>query len=288
MTRSMTAYSRATSDEVEGLIWVVEIHAVNRKMLDIHMHVSRELLFLEIDLRKMVAKEVQRGQVTVKIQYKKSRNTQAALPLLKKLKTHWEKMAKSLGFSKSEIDLTFLLEQMDRVSLEEELGTKIRATLEKTLQGALTIFIKMKETEGKALALDVTKRLKTLSTTVGAIEKQSAKAPEKYRKKLILRLKELLEDAARDERVLREVALFAEKADITEEITRLKSHVAQTNALFKSKEKSIGRTLDFLTQEMLREINTIASKSPDLAITQKAVECKAELEKIREQVQNIE
>ena len=288
MTRSMTAYARVLSEEVSGLSWVCEIHSVNRKVLDLHMHLSKELLFLDIELRKMLSGAVQRGQVNVKLYFRNSGRGQTSLPLLKELKKEWLKVSKDLGYDAGGVDLSFLLEQAGRVSLEDSLGPKIQREIKNTLKKALDSFIKMKETEGKALAADIKKRLKTLFTLVAKIEKQAVSGPAKYREKLIEKLSSILRAVEEDERILREVALFAEKVDVTEEIIRLRSHIEQTDGLFQSKEKSIGRTLDFLTQEMLREINTIASKSHDLAITKMAVEGKAELEKIREQVQNIE
>ncbi len=283
----MTAYSRATSSEVEGITWSVEIHTINRKALDINIYLPRELLFFDVELRKLIAQSLQRGQVTVRVNLEKGKEAGAAVPLLKKLKSGWEKTAKELGLGKEEITLTFLLAQMEKVS-SDLFGTKIQTELKKTVSVALTGLVKMKETEGKALAADMLKRVKTLQSNVSAMEKMSSKAPEHYREKLLARLEVLLKEPLEDERVLREVALFAEKADITEEITRLKSHLVQFADLLKSKGESVGRTLDFLIQEILREINTVSSKSPDLALTQLAVSSKAELEKIREQVQNIE
>lgn len=287
MTRSMTAYSRAISSEIDGLKWTVEIHSVNRKTLDVNLYLPRDLLFLDIELRKIIQQSLQRGQVTVKVNFEKEKQSGAELPLLKKLKSGWEKTAKELGFPKDAITLPFLLSQIDQVSLDVY-GTKIQTELKKTVGNALDGLIKMKEVEGKALAADLLKRIKLLKDNVSAMEKLSAKAPELYREKLLERLKVILKESLDDERVLREVALFAEKADVTEEVTRLKSHLVQFGDLLKSKGESIGRTLDFLIQEILREINTISSKSADLAQTQLAVSSKAELEKIREQVQNIE
>jgi len=287
MTRSMTAYSRATSSDVEGLIWNVEIHSINRKTLDINLFLPRELLFLDVEIRKLIGGSLQRGQVTVKVSLDKRKEITAPVPLLKKLKTNWEKTVKELGFPKEQITLNFLLSQMEQATLGN-LGTKVQVELKKTIGNALEGLIKMKQTEGKALAADIIKRAKLLKENVAAMAKLSANAPEAYREKLLKRLETLLKEPLEDERVLREVALFAEKADITEEITRLKSHLAQLTDLIKSKTESIGRTLDFLIQEILREINTVSSKSPELALTQLAVGSKAELEKIREQVQNIE
>lgn len=286
----MTAYGRATSTEIGDLSWVVEIHSVNRRGLDIHLHISKELLFMDIDLRKAISKEVARGQVTLKISFKKLKGNESSITMLKKLKSFWEKGAKELGYPKESVDLPFLLDQMDRTPIEE-FGLsekKIQTELKKALSEAMDAFITMKEVEGKALALDIKGRIKAIGEHLKKIEKEAKGAPQKYREKLLEKLEDVLAGAADDERLLKEVAFYAEKIDITEEITRLKSHMKQALDLIASKEKSIGRSLDFLNQEMLREINTIASKSGSLSVTKEAVNAKAELEKIREQVQNIE
>jgi len=288
MTRSMTGYAQAKSKELDGLTWTVELHSVNRKVLDIHSHLSRELLSLDMEIRKAITKVVHRGKVSVKLHCVKAKDALVSLPRLKKLKSEYTKTAKELKLSTEEITLPFLLQQMERSSIEEEISPKTAAELKKTLEKALNGLIKMKETEGKALAVDVTKRLKKLIANLAFIEKESDKSPENYREKLSSRLKDLFEEAEADERILREIALFSEKVDVTEEITRLKSHFKQMEDLLVSKENSIGRTLDFLNQEMLREINTIGSKTAILSVTKKVIDSKAELEKIREQVQNIE
>jgi len=282
----MTAYSRAVSSEVDGQKWTVEIHSINRKTLDINLYLPRDLLFLDVEIRKLIQDTLQRGQVTVKVSHEKEKSG-AALPLMKKIKSGWEKTAKELGYSKETITLSFLLAQMDQIS-SGELGTKVQNELKKTVGSALTGLIKMKEVEGKALAADLLKRVKTLKDNVHSMEKLGARAPETYREKLLERIETILKEPLEDERILREVAIFAEKADITEEITRLKSHLSQFADLLKTKGESIGRTLDFLIQEILREINTVSSKSAELPLTQLAISSKAELEKIREQVQNIE
>ena len=288
MTRSMTAYARITSDEVSGFSWVCEIHSVNRKSLDLHLHLSKELLFLDLELRKMITDAVKRGQVNVRLHFRNSGRGTHSLELLKKLKKEWMKMAKDLAFDPEEIDLTFLLDQAGRLSLEDVIGPKVQKAIKATLKTALEAFVKMKVTEGKALTTDIAKHLKVLMSLTNQIEKTAAAVPEKYKEKLISKLSSLIEGVEQDERVLREIALIGEKMDITEEVIRLRSHIDQVKGLLRSQEVSVGRTLDFLTQEMLREINTIASKSHDLEVTKLAVEGKGELEKIREQVQNIE
>jgi uncharacterized protein (TIGR00255 family) len=284
----MTAYARINSDEVSGLSWVCEIHSVNQKPLQLHLHLSKELLFLDLELRKMITDSVKRGQVNVRLHLKNSVRGIHSLDFLKKLKKEWGKVAKELAFDPEDIDLTFLLDQAGRFSLENVIGPRVQKSIKATLKKALELFVKMKLTEGKALTADLAKHLKAMMNLTDQVEKTAAAIPENYKKKLVAKLALLIEGAEQDERVLREIALIGEKMDVTEEVVRLRSHINQMKGLLSSKEVSIGRTLDFLTQEMLREINTIGSKSHDLEITKLVVEGKGEMEKIREQVQNIE
>lgn len=286
---SMTGYSRAVSQQIDGLQMNVEIQSVNRKMLDIQVYLPKELFFLEIDLRKLISKVIGRGQVTVKVSWKKEKVAEAP-PVLKKLKTHWEKIAKELGFPKENVNFSFLVAQMEKTSFEEQTldEKKVGVELTKTVEKALHDLIKMRKTEGKQLCLDIKKRLQNLSESVEIFEKYSQKSGEKYREKILEKIRAIQPQLTEDERIMREVAIFAEKVDITEEITRLKSHFQQANDLLKGKEESMGRTLDFLTQEILRELNTIAAKSAEIEITKQTVAAKAELEKMREQIQNIE
>jgi len=285
MTKSMTAYGRAEDENI-----AIEVLSVNRRGLDIRLQLPENFQYLDIEIRKKVAKVALRGQITIKITLTRAEKETASLSLLKKCKKQWEKTADQLGYSEEEISLPFLLGQINRFS-SEEIGAnakKYEKELKEILEKALLEFTKMKEIEGKALSLDCKKRLKFLSEILKKIEKISAKSSDKYREKLLERIEEVLGNKEIDERILKEIALFAERIDITEEITRLQSHFSQSTALLQEKEKSIGRTLDFLIQEMLREVNTIASKTVELAVTQACVMMKAELEKIREQVQNIE
>lgn len=280
----MTAYAKARSQGAAATVWTVELHSVNRKGLDISVNSPPSLLSLDIEMRKIIGKSIHRGKVSVKISYSRENEEAFALKGLKKSKSKFTKIANELSLSTDEITLPFLLKQSH---LEEEnFSAKEAQQLKKTLNDALVSLIKMKETEGKAMGADIAKRLKTLSSLIDAIEKESVSGVRTYREKLAQKLTEILERALDDERILREVALFAEKADISEEITRFRSHIDQFQS--KGKEDTVGKTLEFLTQEMLREINTISAKSQALSIVEKAIAVKAELEKIREQVQNIE
>lgn len=284
----MTAYARVTSEEFSGLSWVCEIHSVNRKILNLNLNLPKEILFLDLELRKMIAKVVNRGQVSVRLHFCTSRKGIHSVELLKKLKKEWMKIAQDLDMDLAEINLSFLLGQAGQLFTDKLVGTKIQKAIKLTVSEALETFMKMKKTEGKFLANDIQKRLKKMKTLSKKIESMGGEASKKYKDKLLTNLSSVLENVDKDERIFREVALIGEKMDITEEIIRLQSHIDQSENLLKSNSDSIGKTFDFLVQEMHREINTISSKSHDLEMTKVTIEAKAELEKIREQVQNIE
>ncbi len=275
----MTAYGRSKRATPQGEC-LVEIHSVNRKFLDINTNLPKEFLFLDLDLRKWVQEEVQRGQVTVRVSFE---GAQAGflLPALKSLKSKWIELAKGLGYHSDSVDFRFLTEQMEKIPLD---AAPLKAELKKTVQEALKDFISMRRKEGEALAKDMRVRLAFIEQELKKIEKKAPQAVEKYRKKL----KEKLSEAKEDERFIREVVLFAEKVDVTEEITRLFSHTKQFKELLAEKGKSVGRTLEFLTQEMGREINTLSAKAAESDIVKIAVTIRAEIDKMREQVQNIE
>ena len=291
----MTAYSRASVSTPHGR-FVVEIHSVNRKMLDMSLYLPKDFLRFDIDVRKWLSHSLERGQVTLRL------NVQSEGPAgklsssyskqLQMLKEGWEKLARELGYDPSKmIDLPFLVAQMQTAPLsetkEEEEG--IRSALKEAVDSALKDFMHMKETEGKTLSLDIQKRLKIIEENITAIELKKETPLVHYRTKLLERLKEIghLHGEA-EERVAREVALLAEKLDVTEELVRLRAHIEQFRKHLFSQEKAVGRTLDFLTQEIQREINTLGSKSSDSEISLYVVKIKGELDKIREQVQNIE
>lgn len=283
----MTAFGQANSPEFDGCNWQIEIHSVNRKVLDIQVNMPREFLQFDLEIRKMIADKIKRGQITVKVVLKRAKAVAANVKSLKALKTHWEKIAKELGYKKEAIDLTFLLTQSTNTPIEME-STKQQTSLYQTLEKALKHLLHMKEEEGITLSKDLEKRLKILSSTVQKMEKISEQTPEKFRIKLVERMEEALKHKIEDERIFREVALFAEKVDITEELVRLKSHIEQSLKLLHSPEDGVGRTLEFLMQEILRETNTIGAKSTSLEISELIIFSKIELEKIREQLQNIE
>lgn len=285
MTRtSMTAYGRALHQSKLGR-WTVDIQSVNRKGLDLNIQLPSTLLFLDPVIRKWVGESADRGQITVRVSFE-FLQVDESIRLLKTLKQKWEAVAKGLGFDKKAVDLQFLLERVDpaQMPLEEK---PLADDLEKAWKVAVKNWTSMKEKEGKTLVADIEKRIATVEKELQKVQKMQPLLQEKYRKKIQDRMKEL-KVGIEEERLLREAALLAEKADTTEEITRLYSHLEQMRQYIGSKEKSVGRTLDFLAQEMGREIGTLMAKAGETAIAKIAVGMKSEIEKIREQVQNIE
>lgn len=284
MVRSMTGYGRTIVSTAKGNI-LLEIHSVNRRSLEISVHAPKEFLAFDIDVRRAISGRLRRGQVTVRINREMGDAAVGyGIDEIREIHTYWHNVAGQLGL-KSEISLPFLAEQaslLPRHDFDEEAMKKaLLSGLEKALDGAIA----MKEEEGKALAADLEPRLGTLEKEIDAIEKLTPEAPCLLAERLQKRLEEL--QIADEERVARETVIFAEKSDVTEEITRFRSHIAQFRT-FLEKGESIGRELDFLTQEMIRETNTIASKTPHLEMKRGALALKSGIEKIREQVQNIE
>ena len=291
----MTAYSRASVSSPLGR-FVVEIHSVNRRMLDMSLYLPKDLLRFDIEIRKWLSQYLERGQITLRLTLQTEGVGNKLFSnyslQLKSLKEGWDKIAKDLGYDPGKmVDLPFLVSQLQMnpsaESKEEE--ETLKSSLKEAVDIARQELMQMKETEGKVLAIDIQKRLKLIEENISAIELKKEFPLAHYRKKLTDRLKEIGHlHAEAEERVIREVALLAEKLDVTEELVRLRTHIEQFRKHLASHEKAIGRTLDFLTQEMHREINTLGSKSVDSEISTFVVKIKSELDKIREQVQNIE
>ncbi len=295
MIKSMTAYSRASVTSPLGR-FVIEIHSVNRKMLDMSLYLPKDLLRFDIEIRRWLSQLLERGQITLRLTLQSEGVSQKLFfnysLQLKALKEGWEKLALELGYEPQKtVDLHFLVSQLQMIPPSEakEDEETLRVSLKDGVNLALQELMQMKEAEGKTLALDIQKRLKIIEESIAAVELKKGLPLVHYRKKLIDRMKEIGHlHAEAEERVVREVAILAEKMDVTEELVRLHTHIEQFRQYLFSHEKAVGRTLDFLTQEMHREINTLGSKSVDSEISLYVVKIKSELDKIREQVQNIE
>ncbi|HSX14109.1 MAG TPA: YicC/YloC family endoribonuclease [Chlamydiales bacterium] len=291
MTTSMTGFGRGIIDAPFGRL-IVEIQSLNRKFFEVNTTLPKELSRFENEIRKWVAEKVQRGQITVRVQWIPSSeilsNLLPDVETLKSLKEAWENIAKQLKMDPNTIDLSFLIANVPSIQKNDLLKEEDLSILQKCVGDALTALLRMKNEEGKALVKDVSHRLKMLQKMVSSIEALAPAAIEKMRQKLQEKMKSLLpQDPSLDDRIMKEAAFFAEKIDISEEITRLKSHFVQfaESLLVKG---SIGRKLEFIIQEMSRETNTIGSKSADAQISNLVVDMKSEIEKIREQSQNIE
>lgn len=290
----MTAYGRASDAFAFGKL-VAEIHSVNRKMLDMLIYLPKDLLRFDIDVRKWLSSELERGQVTVRVTLMSegsSRLIHSHLAQLKSLQGGWNQIAFELGFHPQEsVSLPFLVGQLQGGALIEskEEEQEMRGALQRVIHAALDELIQMKMAEGKALLSDVQKRLHLIQEQIKIIEKKKDEPDDRYRQKIIERLQDVeLVTPEIEERISRELIFLAERMDVTEELVRLRTHSEQFNKHLVSTEKSIGRTLEFLIQEMVREINTLGSKSMDSEISHCVVAIKSELEKIREQIQNIE
>lgn len=290
----MTGYARVSFPSERGP-FVLEIHSVNRKGLDFSFSFPSEFLRFDPDLRKWLSSSLERGQLSVRLFPQVRGNVSSSLYLaeLKKGKQKWEEICHSLGWDPSVVTLPFLVSQascsIEFASEGEE--SAFRSLLRSQVERALKELILMKEKEGEILARDIEERLHSIEKLLIVAEGQREVPLLAYGKKIKERLQEVCGsalDVQMEERVAREVALLSEKMDVTEEIVRLRAHITQMRELLKSSQRSVGRTLEFLSQEMNREINTLGSKSQESALSSCVIKMKSELDRIREQVQNIE
>jgi uncharacterized protein (TIGR00255 family) len=292
--KSMTGYGRGECAR-DGFKITVELGAVNRRQSEISVNLPRELEMLETQVRDAVHAQVARGRVTARISIHASEGKISARMhinerLAKAYATELAKLAKQLKISGG-VSLDQILRAPGVFQSDEQLveAEKIWPAVEKALKQSLAALVKMREREGAHLAQDLTARIGIMRAAVEKIQKQAPQTAENYRQQLHERIKNAgLENiAADDERLMREIVLFADRSDISEELTRLQSHFQQFEDCRKSLEP-VGRTLDFLAQEMNREINTIGAKANDAIISREVVTLKTELERFREQVQNVE
>lgn len=290
--RSMTGYGRGQSS-TNGTQFSVELNSVNRKQSDVTVTLPRELAELEPRVRDLINSEISRGRLNVVIAYhRRTLKAQEAAVDTGLARVYYEAMQAlqaELGAA-GEVSIEAVLRAPGVVRLPEEPVAIDEAWphVQCALREALANLIAMRELEGKNLAKDLIRRLKKVREWLRKIHALQPGVTARYRQNLLERItKAGVEIPVDDERILKEVIFFADKSDITEETTRLDSHFAQF-AQHLRKRKPVGRTLDFMTQEISREFNTLGAKANDVEISQLVVLCKAEMEKIREQLQNIE
>lgn len=290
MIKSMTGYGRG---ENQGKYhWVVEIRSVNHRFLEVFVRLPKPWLFLEDKIKNYIKGKIVRGRVDVFVNL-----SGETLPMDIKIdKTLVNNYYKKMIELKDEIGLEgplslSLLSLMPNVfNLEEDLPTEqeLWESFLPALDDAVDNLVKMRMKEGENLWKDVNARLEIIKNKTESIKERADVVPEEYRKRLMHNIQKLLSDISLDqEKIETEVVLFAERSNITEETVRLRSHLTQMKELVNMNE-SIGKKMDFIAQEMFREANTIAAKASDYCISKEVIEIKSELEKIREQIQNIE
>jgi len=292
MIKSMTGFGRSQVNE-QNYDVSCELKGVNHRYFDVHTRISRRYGFMEERIKEELKKLISRGRIEISINIEKTKESARnikvdkglAMAYYESLKDLQEMLNISANFTV--IDL-FRLPEVFSLEDEEEDPEIIWQVLNKALNEALASMLQMRSKEGAALGKDILDRNAYILSVVEKLEERSPLVAQEYQEKLRARIAEMIGAVVPDEaRILQEAAIFADKASITEEIVRLKSHIKHLEDLM-AEGDSIGRKCDFLLQEMFREINTVASKSNDLEMGQMVVEVKAELEKIREQIQNIE
>lgn len=292
MVKSMTGYGRASETlNMRGI--TVEVKSVNHRFLDCAVKAPRAYSFLDDAIKTALSASTARGKVDVFVTIDNSESEDVCVKLNEPLLRGYLEAINKLGSDygvKNSVSAMELLRLPDVMTVEkqeadaEELTADVVSVLKLALEGHSEMRIK----EGARLAEDILSRLETIEKLAGVVEERSPKCVEEYREKLEARMREVLESAMIEpQRILTEAAIFADKIAVDEETVRLHSHIAQFREMLRNG-GAIGRKLDFLVQELNREVNTIGSKANDLEVTSIVVDIKAEIEKIREQVQNIE
>ncbi len=292
MLKSMTTYCRL-QEEQQGWAVALELRSVNSRFFDLHLRAPRWLNPLEERIRNLVRRHLMRGRVELSIRME---GEVAPAPVVRCDQTlaraymrAMEELAQALGISKavSLRDLLDTAKEIISVEEQEQDSDEVWHVLEPALQRCLQEAEAMARREGGNLQADLEGRLSAIEKRIEAIEGATAHRQEQLLERLRQRISQIIVEVPFDEdRLLQEVALQVDRLDITEELVRARSHIGQFRSLL-TKEGPVGRTMDFLLQELFREVNTIASKSQDSEISHLVVDIKAELEKMREQVQNI-
>lgn len=292
MVRSMTGFGQSTCKR-GNIECTIELKTVNNRYLDTNVKLPKIISYVEKDIKNKITEKLSRGKVDVFVTFSDLGDNGYSVNVNKGLADAYVDALKTLIKDydlKGDINVESIINIPDIINItKNQLDENVvRSIIEETLDNAIDVLIEMREKEGNNLKNDLLQKLELIESYVKTIEQKSPMVVVEYKNKLQQRLKELLDGGVVDEsRLTTEVAIFADKCSIDEEIVRLLSHIEQFKQILE-KDEPIGRKLDFLIQEMNRETNTIGSKANNLAITQIVVEVKGELEKVREQVQNIE
>ena len=293
MIKSMTGFGHCEITEGNRK-FSVDMKSVNHRYLDANIRMPKKLNFFENAIRNLLKQSVHRGKVDIFITYEDMSESQVSLKYNETLAAEYLSYLKKMGetFSlENDIRVSTLSRYPEVLTMEEQPvdEDELWNGLKKALDGAISQFVETRTLEGEHLKEDLISKLDGMLNLVGEIEERSPKILAEYRAKLEEKVKELLEDTQMDEgRIAAEVVIFADKICTDEEVVRLRSHVNHMKETLLSDESGIGRKLDFIAQEMNREANTILSKANDLEVSNIGIELKTEIEKVREQIQNIE
>ena len=292
MIKSMTGFGRCEVSEGSRK-FTVEMKSVNHRYLDVNMKMPKKLNFFESSIRNELKNYIQRGKVDLFITYEDFSENNVCIKYNRELAGEYMKylgqMAEEFGLD-NDVRVSALSRYPEVLTMEEQVvdEDELWKELQRALQGAAEGFVETRIREGENLKNDLLGKLDGMLTHVDFISERSPQIIAEYKQKLREKVEELLEDTKVDEsRLLMEVTIFADKVCVDEEIVRLRSHIETTKKTL-TEGGSIGRKLDFIAQEMNREANTILSKANDLGISNRAIELKTEIEKVREQIQNIE
>lgn len=292
MIKSMTGYGKGQGASEEVTL-TVEIRSVNHRYSDVTVKAPRSLLPLEGEIKKLVSRRLKRGKIDIFINQEFAGIATAIPTLNHPVAAAYVDLFEQIRTSfpvDGGIPLSLLVTQRDVIMLKESVPAEeaVRSCLEAALDKALENIERMRKAEGDATRVDMEARLENLREMLAQVEARAPQVPLEWQVKITERLDRLAKDVEWDpQRVAQEIAVFADRCDISEEIIRFQSHLKQFMALFDSTDP-VGRQMDFLVQELNREVNTMGSKSNDAELTRLVVAIKSELEKIREQVQNVE
>ena len=291
MIKSMTGFGRYEY-QTGSKKFTVELKGVNHRYLDVNIRMPKKFNFFETAIRALLKQYALRGKVDIFITYEDNSESQAALKynetLAAEYMRYFKQMEESFGID-NDIRVSTLAHCPEVLTMEEKPDDEdaLWSGLQMALKGAFAQFIETRTTEGENLKKDILNKLSGMETLVGHVEERSPQIVEEYRKKLEDKIHELLDVPVDENRMAAEVILYADKICTDEETVRLKSHISHMRDTLEETE-GIGRKLDFIAQEMNREANTILSKANDLEVSNYAIGLKTEIEKIREQIQNIE
>ena len=292
MIKSMTGFGRCEVQK-DSRKFTVELKSVNHRYLDVNIRMPKKLNFFETAIRTLSKSYANRGKVDIFITYEDLSQTQVSVKYNAALAAEYMKYLKQMEEEfglENDVRVSTLSRYPEVFTMEEqsEDEEELWNGLKEALEGAFTQFVETRKTEGENLKKDIISKLDLLSEQIGFIEERSPQIVAEYRAKLEDKMKELLADTQIEEsRIASEVILFADKICTDEEVVRLKSHISHMRNTLEEKDE-IGRKLDFIAQEMNREANTILSKANDIEVSDRAISLKTEIEKIREQIQNIE